>query len=63
MSKLCQRPLCRQDWRGNKSVDAVLVLSEQVKDICKAVDKDIQINNIRLLYKTGVTGSINSGIV
>jgi len=46
-----------------KALTLLPVLSEQVKDICKAVDKDIQINNIRLLYKTGETGCINSGIV
>ena len=43
-----------------EALTAVSVASLTVYDMCKAVDKGIQINNIRLLHKTGgKSGSYN----
>ena len=36
-----------------EALTAVAVTALTVYDMCKSVDKDIQINNIRLLHKTG----------
>jgi len=42
-----------------KALPRFLILPEQAGDMRKPVDKDKQINNIRLLYRTGGSGSTN----